>query len=398
MPGGTRHFDLACELSRMGHDVTIFASAFNHTLWRKVRLLAREPWALEEAEGIKFVWLPSFAYRGNDWRRAANMLDYAWRAWWLGRRLPQLEPRVAPPDVVLGCTVHPFAAVAAYHLSKYHQAHFVMEIGDLWPQTLVDMGLWREGQPHVRFFRWLEQFLCKRAERIVVLSPLTREYLAQYSSEWAAKAVYLPNGTSVARFQQVKAAEPLGDGPLQVMFLGSMGYKNGIDLIIQAMQIAEQREPGLLECTLVGDGPEKPDLQQTVGDLGLNNVHFLDPIPRAKVPEYTARADILVLVEREVLYGSSNKLFDYMAAGKPIVISVFAEHNNLVERTQCGLSASPEDATDLAEKLIQVAQLPAQQRQEMGQRGRTYVEQHHDYAVLARQLDDLLRELIEGND
>jgi len=393
MPGGTRHFDLACELTKLGYDVTIFASAFNHKRHQKVRLLQGEPWALEEVEGVKFIWLPSFPYQSNNWRRMVNMLDYAQRAYRLGRQLPALDPRIEPPDIVMGCSVHLFAVLAAYYLSRRFHAHFIMEVRDLWPQTFLDMGVWREGQPQVLFFRRLEQFLFKRAERIVILSPLTRNYLASYSDEWAAKSVYIPNGTRVSRFRQVKTAKPLQRGSLQAMFLGSIGYKNGVDLIIRAMQLVDQSAPGLLKCTLVGDGPDKQQLQQMVRDLNLHNIRFQDPIPRSQVPEYTAQADILILVERQVLYGSSNKLFDYMAAGKPIVSSVFAKHNNLVEKVQCGLSASPEDAVDLAEKLIEIARTPTGERERMGQRGRTYVEQHHDYSVLAQRLQQTLEEV-----
>jgi glycosyltransferase involved in cell wall biosynthesis len=269
MPGGTHHFDLGYELTRMGYDVTIFASAFNHSLRKRVRLLNGQPWALEEVEGVKFIWLPSFAYQNNNWRRLVNMLDYTWRAYWLGLRLPHLEQRIMPPDVVIGCSVHLFAVWAAYHLNRRYRAHFVMEVRDLWPQGLLDMGLWREGQPQVRFFRWLEQWLYERAESIITLLPLTRECLVRYSSAWADKTVYILNGTRTARFEQATTSPYPVTRPLRVMYLGAIGISNGVDLIIQAMQIVEQAEPGLFECVLVGDGPEKPHLQQMVQNLGL---------------------------------------------------------------------------------------------------------------------------------
>jgi glycosyltransferase involved in cell wall biosynthesis len=378
----------------MGYDVTIFASAFNHKRQEMVRLLNGEPWALEEVEGVKFIWLPSFAYQSNNWRRIVNMLDYTQRAYRLGCRLPHIEPLVKPPDVTMGCSVHLFAVLAGYYLSRHFHSRFVMEVRDLWPQTFLDMGLWREGQLQVRLFRWLEQFLYARAEQIVTLSPLTREYLATYSSECAQKVVLIPNGTRVARFEQARLERRSKPGPLHVMFLGSIGHKNGVDLIVEAIRIVEQATPGLLECTLVGDGPEKPCLQQKVRDWKLKNVQFRDPIPRAQVPAYTAKADILVLVERQVLYGSSNKLFDYMAAGKPIVCSVFAEHNNLVDRLRCGVSASPENVEDLAEKLLVVARMPAEERQAMGMRGRAYVQKHHDYTILAQHFHRAIEELL----
>ena len=122
-------------------------------------------------------------------------------------------------------------------------------------------------------------------------------------------------------------------------------------------------------------------------------MRFEEAIPRAQVPHYTAQADILVLVQKEVLYGSSNKLYDYMAAGKPIVCALRAEHNSLVERARCGASADPDDAEDLAEKLLMVARLSVEERRAIGKRGHEYVWQHHDYSVLARRLMDVLEEL-----
>jgi glycosyltransferase involved in cell wall biosynthesis len=393
LPGGTRHFDLGRELTRMGYDVTVLASALNHKLREKVRLLNKEPWALEEVEGVKFIWLQSLAYRENDWRRLANMLDYTWRACWLGRRLPQLEPRVVAPDIVMGCSVHLFAVLAGYYLSRHYRSRFLMEVRDLWPQTFIDMGLWREGQPQVHFFRWLEQFLYARAERIVALSPLTRGYLARYSNAWAEKVVYIPNGTQVARFEQVEAGQGQSSKPLQVMYLGAMGVTNGLDLVLEALLIINQTDPGLVECTFVGDGPERSRLQQMAQDWGLKNVRFEGAVPRAQVPHHAAQADILVLVQKQVLYGSSNKLYDYMAAAKPIIFAIFAEHNNPIDQAQCGVSASPEDARDLAEKLLIVARMSEEERRAMGERGRAYVRQHHDYSVLAQRLRNTLEEL-----
>jgi glycosyltransferase involved in cell wall biosynthesis len=379
LPGGTRHYDLACELIRLGYDVTIFASAYNHATRQKVRLSPGEPWALEGVGGIKFVWLPSVAYQGNNWRRMVNMLDYSWRAYALGRRLPRVEPQVPAPDIVMGCAVHLFAVLAGYHLSRHYRAHFVMEVRDLWPQTFLDMGVWREGQLQVRFFRWLEQFLYERAQRIVILSPQTRDYLADRSGDWADKSVYIPNGTQVARFGLAGEDQLRKTPPLQGMYLGAMGVTNGLDRVLQAIHLANQRQPGLIEWTFVGDGPEKPRLQQMAIDLGLGNVQFSDPVPHSQVPRSLAGADMLLLVQREVLYGSSNKLYDYMAAAKPILFAVHAQHNNLVEEAKCGVSALPDSAKDLADKLIFLAQMPEDERFAMGERGRAYVQQYHDY-------------------
>lgn len=391
LPGGTRHFDLGCELTRMGYDVTIFASAFSHRLRQKVRLLGGEPWAVEELEGVKFIWLPSCAYSSNDWRRLANMLDYSHRAYRVGRRLPQLEPRISPPDAVIGCSVHLLAVAAGYYLSRYHQARFLMEVRDLWPQTFLDMGQWREGQLRVRFFRWLERYLYARAERIIVLSPLTQGYLASLSSAWAEKALYIPNGTRVERFENVAVTLRDAARPLRLMYLGAIGVTNGLELVLQAIRLLNQAEPGLVECDLVGEGPERARLECLAREWGLDNVRFRGAVPRAQVPQHLAQADVLLLVQKEVLYGSSNKLYDYMAAGKPIIFAMHAEHN--IPAAACGLSAAPDDPEDLAAKIRVIAHMPLAERLALGQHGRDYVRRRHDYSILAKRLAETLQSL-----
>ncbi len=395
LPGRTRHYELARELVRQGYHVVILASAFNERTHALVRLQAGESWTLEVVDGVNFVWLPSFSYQGNDWRRLVNMLDFSWRVYWLGRRLPSLDKRILRPDIVVGSATHLFAVLAAYHLSRVYQAHFVTEVRDLWPQSFLDTGQWREGQLQVRFFRWLEQYLYARAERIIALSPLTRDYLARYSQAWADKTVYIPNGTRVDRFSPEDQVDHLGDGPLTAMYLGAMGPTNGLEVVLEALQIVNHVNPDLLQVVFVGDGPEKPRLKDKALQMGLHNVIFKEPVPNIEVPNVVRQADIFLLVQRRVLYGSLTKLYDYMAAARPIVCAVYAEHNSPVEKVGCGLAACPDNAHDLADKLLCLARLPREERRAMGERGRAFVQQHFDYGALAQKLKMTLDQLVE---
>ncbi|MGQ9787681.1 MAG: glycosyltransferase family 4 protein [Anaerolineae bacterium] len=395
MPGRTRHYELARELIEQDYNVAIFASAFNDRTHTSVRLQQREPWAIEEVNGVHFVWLPSFSYRVNNWRRVVNMLDFSWRVYWLGRRLPAMNKSVARPEVIIGSATHLFAVLAAYYLSRFYRAHFVMEVRDLWPQSFLDTGQWREGQVQVRFFRRLERFLYARAERIITLSPLTREYLAHYSQAWADKVVYIPNGTRVERFALASQAVCSGTGPLVAMYVGAMGPTNGLEVVLRALEIVNQIDPHLLRIVFVGDGPEKPRLQQMAHQMGLHNVVFEESVPNVEIPKLLAQADIFLLVQREIFYGSLTKLYDYMAAAKPIIAAVYAEHNNPVAQAGCGLSASPGDPQDLAEKMIALARLSEAERRAMGDKARAFV-QRYDYAVLADKLAAMLVEIIDS--
>ena len=102
MPGGTRHFDLASELVKKGHDVTIFASGFDHGTHKYTKIKPEEKMKVEAYDGVRFVWINTFPYSGNDWRRVMNMISYGWRVLGCGRGIPK-------PDVVIGSSMHPFA-------------------------------------------------------------------------------------------------------------------------------------------------------------------------------------------------------------------------------------------------------------------------------------------------
>lgn len=396
LPGITRHFDLACELAKHGYDVVIWASAFSHVTHKKIRLFGGGSWGVEPVGDVNFVWVPSLPYKGNSARRFLNMMDFALRVYFLGQYLPKHEKAVSPPSVIIGSTVHPFAVLAGFHLSRYYGSHFVMEIRDLWPQTPIDMGAWRENQLQTKFFRSLERFSCDHCERIITLSPLTSAYLGHYSKEWEKKVVYIPNGTRVDHFRGIEITKRSSSSPLpmRITYAGAIGISNGIDRAIRAVQIVNQKHPGLVELTIIGDGPEKSNLIQLVSTLQVKNVHFIDAVPHSNVPNLLAAADILLLIQREVLYGSSNKLYDYMASGKPLIFAVFAEHNNLVSQVGCGITASPDSSDDIADAMIRMSLLSESERSIIGQKGREYVANHHDYATLGNRLAHTLDELI----
>jgi glycosyltransferase involved in cell wall biosynthesis len=394
MAGGTRHIDLGGELVQRGCDVTILASSFAHKERRQTGLATGETWKLEEVEGVKFVWLRTFPYKGNDWRRVVNMVSYAFQSYWLGLRLPRLDERVSEPDVVIGSSVHLLAVLSAYFLARHFGARFVMEVRDLWPQTLVDMGALSEQHLFTRLLRGLERFLYQRAERIIVLLPKAGEYIASLGIA-TDKVQWIPNGVNLSRFP---VREPRGraDGQFTVTYIGAHGYANNLDVILRAARDVQQRGYAGIHFVFVGDGPEKPRLMAYCEELTLMNTEFRDPVAKRSIPTVLAESEALILVLRNVdvfKYGiSSNKLFDYLASGKPVLFACNAS-NNIVEEAQCGLSVPPDAPEALADAIISLYEMSPEKLRAMGERGRTYVERHHDCAVLAERLQQCIEDL-----
>jgi len=400
LPGGTRHYDLGQELVKRGHRVAIFAASFHHYLHRETRLQPGEKWKIEDVNGVKFVWIRTPPYWRNDWRRVRNMVIFALRAWWLGRKLTKLVPEIGKPDVVIGSSPHLLTPLAAYWVARHHRVSFVMEVRDLWPQTIIDMGELSARNPITKALQVLERFLYRRAERIIALLPLAHEYITACGVP-REKIAWIPNGVDLSRFGDFKvSASSESERVFKVMYLGAHGQANALDVLIQAAKVIQDQGYHEIRFVLVGDGPEKPKLMVLAKELGLHNVEFRDPVPKSEVANVLHEADafFVQLGGTEVYrYGiSSNKLFDFMAAGKPVFSSAAAPKNP-VEEAGCGFTIPPRDPDALAEAVIQLYQMSPEERAEMGKRGREYVEKHHDICKLAAHLERVLQSLVSSS-
>jgi glycosyltransferase involved in cell wall biosynthesis len=388
LAGGTRHFDLGKELVSHGHDVTVFASSFRHFERRDVKLSVGETWSLEEVAGVKVVWLKTLSYTRNNFRRVLNMLSYSLRAWRVGLRLPRLnDVDIHRPDVVIGSSVHLLAVLAAYWVARSYGIKFIMEVRDLWPQSIVDMAALSRNNPIVGILRALETFLYRKAECVITVLPLAREYITSCGVP-CEKIIWIPNGVDLSRFEEITSADKNGE-TFRVMYLGAHGRANALGVVLKAARIVQVRDYQAIEFVLIGNGSEKPQLTELAEKLGLKNVKFRDSVQKSQVPEVLHQADVLIfnLTPAQVFkYGiSSNKLYDYMAAGKPIIFSAAAS-NNPVEEAQCGLTVSPEAPIAFAGAVIDLYNMSPEKRKTMGQRGREYVEKHHAIPMLAERL------------
>jgi len=397
LPGGTRHYDLGRELVQRGHRVIIFASSFHHYLHRETRLKPGEHWKVEDVEGLKFVWLRTPPYQRNDWRRVWNMVVFTLRAWWLGRRLPRLVPEIKKPDVVIGSSVHLLTPLAAYRVARHYQVPFVMEVRDLWPQTIIDMGELSAHHPITKALQALERFLYHRAGKIITLLAQADKYITACGIP-QEKIVWIPNGVDLSRFEGLAPYVASEDG-LKVIYLGAHGKANALDIIIQAAKILQDQGYCEIRFILVGDGPEKPRLMALAEELGLRNVEFRKPVPKDEVVKVLHFADVTVFVLRDLplyKYGISlNKLFDYLAASRPLILAG-KPANNPVTEARCGFTIPPRNSEALAEAIIQLYQMSPEERAEMGKRGREYVEKYHDIRKLAAQLESVLQFVLSG--
>lgn len=383
--GGTRHFSLARHLPRHGWKATIIAASTDHSTGAQ-RLNDGETRRLQSYNGVPFLWLRTRGYSGNGMDRVSNMLDYT-RAVLKRENLSELDL----PDAVIGSSVHPLAAWAGRRLARRHGVPFIFEVRDLWPQTLIDMGRISSGHPAAIGLRWLEKSLYRDAQRIIVLLPKAHEYIEPLGIP-REKIIWIPNGTDTENFASEQPTT--NSDTFTLMYFGAHGTANGLDNLLAAMRLVESAPTGpRIVLRLIGDGPLKPSLMAMAQETGLTNVSFEDPVAKKDIPPLAAQASSFVfnLIDAPVFkYGiSSNKLFDFLAAGRPVLFCC-ASSNNPVAEAGAGITVPPENPQLLAEAIRNLASLPLARRVEMGAAGRRHLEQNYDMQHLAGRLASML--------
>lgn len=390
LPGGTRHYDFGMELVKSGHSVRIFAANVNLALRRHMRNLKGKIWLEEPVNGISFEWIKTSLHRRNGWRRGLGMLNFSYNVYRAGLR------QSVQPDLIIGSSPHPFAALAGYYLARKLGCRFILEVRDLWPQALIDMKGISAKHPIVWMMRWVEQHLYHHADHVIVLARGSIPYLAEKGVS-GERITYIPNGVHPEHFVSLETRQEIrrlyGFNRFTIIYTGAHGPANALNTILDAANNLNA-ESGI-EFVLIGDGPVKPDLQAQARKLKLKNLRFLDPIPKSKIPDllHAADAGIITLKDAQAFYKavSPNKFVDYLSAGLPVLCAAPGDIGMMVRQCGCGLTSAPEDGMSMAEQIRKLAALPVEERAKMGSNGQGLVMDQYFIPRLTQKLLTLVQ-------
>jgi glycosyltransferase involved in cell wall biosynthesis len=385
--GGNRPFSLCRELVARGHEVVLVCTTFNHLT--RLDEFPEKDWtyATQEIDGVRFLWIASSPYETNDLRRVRNMAEFTRRLF----ALKDEQQRLGRPDVILGSTPHLLVPYAAERLASGFGVPFVLEVRDIWPASIVELHGMHRAHPVVLTLGALERRVSLRASQIISVLPGGVEHLVELGVD-PDRVTWIPNGVD---FDLVpEPTEPPGDDILTLMFAGSHGVSDGLDVMIEAAAILEAGEArGGVRWRFIGNGPHKPVLIEQVERLGLRNVSFEDSVPKGEIYGLLSQADaFIVTVRDEPLYRfgvSFNKFYDYMAMARPTIVAMDSPWNPFIE-SRSGITVRPDDPDAFAAGVIEVLGMSRKERAAMGARGRAFVEDAHDLHRLGGDLEAVL--------
>jgi len=306
-------------------------------------------------------------------------------------------PRIGPVDVVMVSSPTFFSIGSAWAIARLRRAALVVEVRDLWPAIFVELGVLKN-RVIISVLQKLELAAYKAAHAVVVVSEGFRENLIDRGIP-AEKVTTIRNGVDLDRFHPNRQGNPsdrmwLGarDGELLALYIGAHGISQGLGTLVEA---AEQLRGTDVHIALVGEGAEKAELLARVAESDLETITMRPGVPRERVPELIAAADICLIALRDVPLFTTfipSKMFEYLGAGKPVVGAVRGEAADIL-REAGACVVPPEDPGALTNALRELASQP-ERRGAMGRRGRTFVQRHFDRKVLAARYADLLRQVL----
>jgi glycosyltransferase involved in cell wall biosynthesis len=386
--GGTRHFELGRRAIDQGHQFTVVASDIRYFTGQRVTR-SRELNG-EVVEGLRVIRTYTYpTLHGSFVGRLLSFVSFAFTSIWAALRVRKV-------DLVMGTSPPIFQAVSAWLVAFIRRRPFLLEIRDLWPEFVIDMGFLKN-RLLIRFSRWIERFLYRRATHLLVNSPAYVDYLLEKGVP-REKITLLPNGSDPEMFDPAfdggEMRRNLGlDGRFIVVYAGVIGLANDLDVLIDAA-VELQSDPCI--CFLVvGDGKERKRLQSRAESLKLANVLFAGAQPKSEMRRFLASADACVAILRGIRMFSMtypNKVFDYMAAGRPILLAIDGAIREVVETAQAGIYVPPSSPETLAEA-VRYFLHHREETKAMGQRGRLYVEKHFNRADQSRQFVRLLEKV-----
>ncbi len=333
-----------------GEDVTVLTSIPNFPTGRPLPPYRNRPYQREIIEGITVVrvWTWLAANRGILWR-SLDFLSFAGSSFVAGM--------FQDADVIVATSPQLLTGLSGRWLAALKRRPWVFEVRDLWPDSIVAVGMMRENF-FIRALHRLEQQFYRHATRIVAVSDGIRDRLVARGVP-AEKVAVVPNGVDLRRIAAAASPESLRDalnvrGKFVVGYVGTHGMAQGLEVVVRAAQGLSRAE---IHFLLVGEGARRQPVMALAHALQLDNITFVGLVPLALAAEHLRLCDaVLIPLKRtdQIEITIPGKIFEAAALGKPMIVSAEGASADLVQRYGAGLVVPPEDPEALASAIMRL--------------------------------------------
>lgn len=393
-----RAAELAQHWTQAGHDVSVLTGFPNHPTgvvppeWRSRlhRLTHHEKVGRVD---VFRTWLWPLPNRKAH-ERMRNYASFCLSAAVRGLSLPR-------PNVIIGSSPQLLVGLAACWLAFARQAPFVFEVRDLWPESLIAVGVGSENSILNKTLSAIAGFLYKHSDHVVVVTSAFKDHLVEHWRVLPEKISVVENGVETDLFapQPVDANLSLrqqleAEGKFLVCYVGTMGMAHGLETLLDAADQLRQEKPNVL-FLLVGEGAEKERIKAIAQSRGLSNVRFLDQQPRERIPAIISASDAgLVLLKKTDVFKTviPTKMLEFMSCARPVILGVEGQAQKIVEEAGAGIVIEPENSSALAHAIKRLAG-DLSLGETLGKNGREYIVRRFSRKQTAEDYIQVLQEL-----
>lgn len=365
-----------------GDKVTVVTSVYDKSDLRPSRLVERF-----DVDGIDVVVLNvQLSNKDGILKRLYTFLAYALLASWYAVR--------HPADVVVASSGPPTVGIPGLVARYLGRRPFVFEIRDLWPDSPVQLGLLTKPWM-IRMARAFEHRCYEAASHVIACSPGQADGVRSADPEVPVTVV--SNAADLELLQQVQSSNTLPEWAASpyVVYAGTMGRANDCWQLMHAAEALQRRGRVDINLVLIGDGAQRPELEQYAEERNVTNIKFLGLKPKSEVITWLhhAAASILCLKSIPVFDTvSPNKLFDSFAVGVPVIHTTQGWIKELLDEERCGISAEPDNPDAMADAICRLVDSP-QERNYMGQQARRVAEEQFNRDMLASKMRRVLQDV-----
>lgn len=388
---GGRHYWIAQYLKENQYEPIVFAANSIHgkgDYYFDDKALFSEHMA--KKINVPYIFVRAKKYEGNGKQRIWNMIDFY-------RNVQKAAKRYAKennlkPDVILASSVHPLAILAGLHLAKYFGVECICEIRDLWPESIVAYGLLNEKSILAKLLYEGERYLYKKADKIVMTWAGGYEYIVDkgWENEIPRSKVYhISNGVNLDAFNENSLrmkCEMINQYKEKIfVYTGSIREVNNLDMLVEAARLLMSERTDVL-LLIFGDGDQRERLQEVVKQEGLTNIIFAGRVKKEEIPYILKKSYATILHNSSTRldkYGQSqNKLFEYLAAGKPVLMT-YAVGYSVVKKERCGWEIQYQNAREIATAIEEMSEMSYEEYTHMCDRAKKTAS-HYDFKNLTK--------------
>ncbi|MEJ8734550.1 glycosyltransferase family 4 protein [Mediterraneibacter sp. ICN-202921] len=355
MGGLVRHYYFSKYLQKKGHTVKIFTSSKIHNT--DINMIRDKSLYREKMEdGVEYTFVRSRDYKGNGMDRIINMMDLPFKTWKTMKQFYK-EQR---PDVIYTSSPDLFVSYFALLFGRKHKIPVVVEVRDLWPESIVEYNGMSRKNPIIQILYQLEKWIYKKADQLIFTMEGGKDYIRDKGWDKVVdlnKVNHVNNGVDLEEFNFnrekyiLENSSICDDKSFKVVYMGSIRKVNNLQTLIDAAKYIKDSN---IRIYIYGDGTEKEKLKKQSDAQGLK-VLFEGRVSKKYIPYILSKADLNIINVKSAginKYGCSwNKLFEYMASAKPILCNLPVNYD-LIRRKNLGITEKFADAEEYAKAIM----------------------------------------------